>query len=180
MVVALALVIVLVAQVASWAFFRAGSVPAALTAIAIFWCLAAPVWTIAARRWWRTSATPDLALALTLILATAASFYLAQGLSDAAYCSDITPDQPGCWLSPAARDAFLWMGFTNLPIALIAAALATMRTRAVRAAAEARADAGDKTPGPKPVTALVIAAVILSVTLVAFAVLIVANAGPPR
>jgi hypothetical protein len=180
MVVALALVIVVAAQVAAWAFFRAGSIPAALAANTLFWLLAAPSWTVAGRHWWRTSATPDLALALTLILSTAASFYVAQGLSDAAYCSGITVDQPGCWLSPASRDAFLWVGFSNLPVALVAAALATIRTRALRVAAEARADAGDKTPGPKPVTALVIAAVILGVALVAFAALIVANAGPAR
>jgi len=180
MVAVFALAIVLVCQVAFWSLFRAGNLTAALSANAGFWCLAFPFWTVAARRWWRSSATPDLALALMLILATAGSFYLAQGLSDAAYCAEVVPDQRGCWLSPAARDAFLWLGLTNLPVALVAAALATMRTRALRATAEARADAGDKTPGPKPVTALVIAAVILSVALVAFAVLIVANAGPPR
>jgi hypothetical protein len=180
MVAVLALAIVLAAQVAVWALFCAGNLHGALGANAVFWCLAFPFWTVAARRWWRSSATPDLSLALMLILATAGSFYLAQGLSDAAYCAGADPDQPGCWLSPAARDAFVWLGLTNLPVALVAAALATMRTRSLRAAVQARADAGDKTPGPKPVTALVIAAVILGVALVAFAVLIVANAGPPR
>jgi len=180
MVAVLALVIVLVAQVAFWALFRAGNLPGALGANLVFWCAAFPFWTVVARRWWRTSATPDLALSLTLILVTAGAFFLAQGLSDAAYCTGAVPDQRGCWLSPAVRDAFLWVGLTNLPVAAVAAALATMRTRALRVLAEARADAGDKTPGPKPVTALVIAAVILSVALVAFAVLIVANAGPPR
>lgn len=180
MVAVFALAIVLVAQVAFWALFRAGTFAAAMSTNAVFWCLAFPFWTVAARRWWRSSATPDLALALTLILTSAGSFYLAQGLSDAAYCAEVISGQPGCWLSPAARDAFVWVGLTNLPVALVAAALATMRTRALRAVVQARADAGDKTPGPRPVTALVIAAVILSVALVAFAVLIVANAGPPR
>jgi hypothetical protein len=180
MVAALSLVIVLAAQVAVWALFHAGVLTGALAANAVFWCLAFPSWTIAARRWWRSSATPDLALALTLILVTAGCFYLAQGLSDGAYCAGVVPDQRGCWMSPAARDAFLCVGLTNVPVAAIAAALATMRTRALRDAAAARADAGDKTPGPKPVTTLVIAAVILGVALVAFAVLIVANAGPPR
>jgi len=176
-----ALALVLAAQVAFWSLFRADSPVAALVGNGIFWCLAFPFWTVAARRWWRTSATPDLALGLTLILVTAGCFYLAQGLSDAAYCPGITTaHQGGCWMPPPARDAFLWVGLMNVPVALIAAALATMRTRALRGAADPRAAADDKTPGPKPVTALVIAAVILGVALVAFAVLIVANSGPAR
>lgn len=175
------LALVLAAQVAFWSLFRAGSFVPALAGNGVFWCLGFPFWTAAARRWWRTSATPDLALGLTLILVTAGCFYLAQGLADAAYCAGITTaPQPGCWMPPPARDAFLCVGLMNLPVALIAAALATMRTRALRGPADARGAGDDDTPGPKPVTALVIAAVILGVALVAFAVLIVANSAPPR
>jgi hypothetical protein len=68
----------------------------------------------------------------------------------------------------------------GLALVLAAQALATMRTRALRGPADARGAAYDQTPGPRPVTALVISAVILGVALVAFAVLIVANSGPPR
>jgi hypothetical protein len=181
MYAAVALALVLAAQVACWWLFRAGSFVAALVSNGLFWCVAFPFWTVAARRWWRTSVTPDLALALALILVTAGCFYLAQGLADAAYCTGLaTMNQRGCWMPPPARDAFLWVGLMNVPVALIAAALATLRTRALRGPAEARGVGADRTPGPKPVTALVIAAVILGVALVAFAVLIVANSGPVR
>jgi hypothetical protein len=178
---ALALALVLGAQAAFWSLFRTGNFAAALISNGVFWCAAFPFWTVAARRWWPASATPDIALALTLILVTAGCFYLAQGLSDAAYCSGITTaPQRGCWMPPSARDASLWVGLLNVPVALVAAALATLRTRALRLAVDARGAAGDRTPGPRPVIALVIAAVILGLALVAFAVLIVANSGPAR
>jgi hypothetical protein len=178
---AAALALVLVAEVALWALARGGAPKVALVASGVFWCLAFPAWTIAGRRWWKTSATPDVALALTLILMTAACFYAGQGLSDAAYCgSGVYPDsRSGCWISTASQEALVQIGLLNVPVALIAAALATMRTRALRVASEAAGELPAAGVGPKPVTALVIAAVILGVALVAFALLLFADIGPP-
>jgi len=127
------------------------------------------------------AATPDVALSLMLILVTAARFFASDGLSDGAYCSGVSPEyRRGCWISPSSQDAFSWVGMFNAPIALIATALATMRARALRAATELTGDFDATTPGPKPMTAMVIAAVILAVALVALVLLIVANAGGTR
>jgi|KBSMisStaDraftv2_1062788.scaffolds.fasta_scaffold627162_2 hypothetical protein len=68
----------------------------------------------------------------------------------------------------------------SVPVALIAAALATSRTRALRAVTGADGVSAEGTTGPKPATALLIAAVVLAVALAGFAVMIVANVGPPR
>jgi hypothetical protein len=180
---AAALALVLVAEVALWALVRGGARMTALVASGVFWCLAFPGWTIAGRRWWKASATPDVVLGLTLILMTAACFYAGQGLSDAAYCgSGVYPDRrSACWMSAASQEALVWIGLLNVPVALIAAALATMRTRALRFASEAAVESTSNGAGvgPKPVTALVIAAAILGVALVAFALLLFANIGPP-
>jgi hypothetical protein len=181
MQVVVAVLVAAVGQLGFWALLRAGVFMEALAGGALFWSLAFPSWIAAGRRWWRTSATPDVALALTLILMTAASFYASGGLSDGAYCSGYALEyHRDCWISPASQNAFSWAGMFNVPVALIAAALATIRTRGLRIATEL-ADAGiEKTPGPKPVTAFAMAAVILAVALVVLVLLIVANAGGPR
>ena len=83
-----AVLVAAVGQLGFWALLRAGVFMEALAGGALFWSLAFPSWIAAGRRWWRTSATPDVALALTLILMTAASFYASGGLSDGAYCSE--------------------------------------------------------------------------------------------
>jgi hypothetical protein len=173
-----ALMVIVAGQIGFWALLRGGALMAALAGGALFWSLAFPSWIAAGRRWWRTSATPDVALSLTISLLTAASFFASNGLSDSAYCSGVSPEyHRGCWISTGSQDAFSWVGLFNVPVALIATALATMRTRALRAANE---EVTGTKSGPTPVTALVIAAVILGVALVVMVLLVVANAGETR
>jgi len=160
---ALGLLIVLLSQLGFWATLRAGSFLGALAANVIFWCLAFPAWTAAGRRWWRTSATPDALLALLLIGLTAVSFALAQ--------SDLTEK---------ARNAWGWVGMSGVAVGLVATLLATLRARALRGAAHATEDDAETALGPKPVTVLVIAAVILALALAVFAWLIAANVHGPR
>jgi hypothetical protein len=159
---ALGLLVVLLSQLGFWATLRAGSFLGALGANIVFWCLAFPAWTAAGRRWWRTSATPDVALALLLIALTAVSFTFAQG------------EQP-----ERTRNAWGWVGMSGVPVGLCATLLATLRARAVRRAAVIGA-AGDDELGPRPVTVMLIAAVILAVALAVFAWLIATNAHGPR
>jgi hypothetical protein len=176
-----ALLVVLAAQAGVWALLRARFFVGALVVYALFWCLAFPAWTAAGRRWWRLSAGPEITLCLTMLLLTAASFYVSEGMADAAYCNPIYVEAPrSCWLTVASRDAFLWIGLFGVPVALIAAALATLRTRAIRVAIDTGVVSGDGASGPKPATALVIAAIVLMLALAGFAFLIVANIGPPR
>jgi hypothetical protein len=176
-----ALVMVVAGQIGFWVLLRAGVFMEALAGGALFWSLAFPSWIAAGQRWWRTSATPDVALALTIILLTAASFFASEGLSDGAYCSGVAPEyHHGCWISPASQDAFSWFGIFNVPVASIAAALATARTRALRIATELTGEVSGTKSSPTPVTALVIGAVILGVALVVLVLLIVANAGETR
>jgi hypothetical protein len=66
-----------------------------------------------------------------------------------------------------------------MPVALIASLFATLRARALRRAADFRA-VREGWLGPKPVTVLVIAAVILAVALAVFAWLIAVNIPGPR
>jgi len=68
----------------------------------------------------------------------------------------------------------------NVPVALIAAALATLRARALLAVTGRGGAPVDGATGPKPATALLIAALVLALALAGFAVMIVANVGPPR
>jgi hypothetical protein len=181
MVAVVALLAVVVAQIGLWALLRAGVFMEALAAGVLFWSLAFPSWVAAGRRWWRSSATPDVALSLTIILLTAASFFASGGLADAAYCGGVSPENDhGCWISPPSQDAFSWFGVLNAPIALIAAALATVRTRALRADTDLTSEVRDTKSGPGPVTPLVIGAVIVSVALVVLVLLIIANAGRTR
>jgi hypothetical protein len=173
--VVVALLAVLAGQLGFWTLLHAGLFWGALGANTVFWCAAFPAWTVAGRRWWRKSATPDIVLCLSIALLSVACFYAAEGLADAAYCGLVYADRNNsCWMSPASRNAFLWTGMFALPVSLIAAALATLRSRAIRATPEAPAT------GPKPITAAVIAAAIFAAALVVFATLIVANASPPR
>jgi len=67
-----------------------------------------------------------------------------------------------------------------VPVALIAATLATLRVRALRIAAEAAGSSADGATGPKPATAFMIAALVLALALAGFAVLVGANIGPTR
>ena len=182
MLAVVALMVVVAGQIGFWVLLRAGVFMEALAGGALFWSLAFPSWIAAGQRWWRTSATPDVALSLTIILLTAASFFASGGLSDGAYCGGgVSAEyQHGCWISPASQDAFSWFGIFNVPVALIAAALATMRTRALRIATELASEGAGTKAGPRPVTALVIGAVILGVALVVLVLLIVANAGEIR
>jgi hypothetical protein len=151
---ALALLVVLASQLGFWALLRAGFFLSALGANVLFWCFAFPGWVVAGQRWWRTSATPDVMLAFLTLALAAFSFRLA---------SDD--------LSEATQNAWFWLAMFQIPVALIAATLATQRTRALRR--------GMGT-GPKPMTALIIAAAILSVALAVFAVLILGNVGGPH
>ena len=112
---------------------------------------------------WRTSATPDLTLALILSALTAVAFIYAQ--------SDV---------SEATRHAWGWLGFSGVPVALIAALFATLRARALRRARDATGAIADADLGPKPVTVLVIAALILVVALAGVAVLIAVTIPGPR
>ena len=159
---ALGLLIVLLSQLGFWAMLRAGSFLGALGANVVFWCVAFPAWTAAGRRWWRTSATPDVLLALLLIALTAVSFVLAQGE-----------------LPERTRNAWGWVGMSGVPVGLVATLLATLRARALRRAAVVGVVA-DGELGPRPVTVLLIAAVILALALAAFAWLIAANVHGPR
>ena len=153
----------------------------ALLAYTLFWCLAFPAWTATGRRWWRMSAGPDIALCLMMLLLMAGSFYVSEGMADAAYCNPVYVEAPhSCWLTIASREAFLWIGMFGVPVALIAAALATLRTRAIRVAIDTGIASGGNASGPKPATALVIAAIVLMLALAGFAILIVADIGPPR
>jgi hypothetical protein len=160
---ALGLLIVLLSQLGFWATLRAGSFLGALGANVAFWCLAFPAWTAAGRRWWRRSATPDTALALLLIALTAVAFTLAQ-----------------TELTEKARNAWGWVGMSGVAVGLVATLLATLRMRALRAAAHAPGEVADTELGPKPVTVLLIAAVILALALAVFAWLIAANVHATR
>ncbi len=151
---ALTLLVVLLSQLAFWALLRAGFFATALGANVVFWCAAFPAWTAAAGRWWRGSATVDTLLALLLIGMAAIGFAFA-----------------GADLPAATQNAWFWVGMFEVPVALIAATLATLRTRALRRAPGS---------GPRPMTALIIAAVILSVALAVFAFLVLVNVGGPR
>ena len=79
---AVALVVVLVAQLGFWALLHARFFLAALVANGLFWCVAFPAWTEAARRWWRTSPTPDVALSLMLIAPTVCAYLAAAKRAD--------------------------------------------------------------------------------------------------
>ena len=162
---ALALLVVLLWQLAFWLLLRTGHFFAGLGANVVFWCVAFPAWAAGARRWGRTSATPDAMLALTLVVLTAASFSFAQG--------DV---------SEAARDAWGWVGLSGVPVGLIATLFATLRARALRRARDITGAIADTNTnlGPKPVTVLMIAASILAVALAAFAVLIAVAIPGPR
>lgn len=159
---ALALLVVLLSQLGFWATLRAGSFLGALGGNIVFWCLAFPAWTAAGRRWWRTSATPDVLLALLVIGLTAVAFALAQG--------DV---------AEKTRQASGWVGMSGVPVGLVATLLATLRARALRRGA-AGARHGDSEVGPKPLTVLLIAAVILALALAVFAWLIATNVRAPR
>ena len=148
------LLVVVLSQLAFWAVLREGFFVTALGANVIFWCAAFPAWTAAGRRWWRRSATVDTLLALLLIGMAAIAFALA--------AAD---------LSAATQNAWFWVGMFEVPVALIAATLATLRSRALRRASGS---------GPRPMTALILAAIVLSVALAVFAFLVLVNVGGPR
>ena len=159
-----ALLVVLVSQLGFWALLDAGVFLGALGANVLFWCAAFPAWTVAGRRWWRTTATPDVALALTLIALTIAAFWLASQEE-----------------SEASRDAFGWVGFFDVPLALVATILATLRARALRRATDiSGAVAADASLGPKPGTVAAVATVVIALALVVFALLIAVNIRGPR
>ena len=160
---ALALLGVLLWQLAFWLLLRSGSFLGALGANVVFWCAAFPAWAAAARRWWRTSTTPDVTFALMLSALTAVAFIYAE------------TDLP-----EATRHAWGWLGFSGVPVALIAALFATLRARALRRARDVTGAIADADLGPKPVTVLVIAALILVVALAGFAVLIAVTIPGPR
>ena len=148
------LLVVVLSQLAFWAVLREGFFVTALGANVIFWCAAFPAWTAAGRRWWRRSATVDTLLALLLIGMAAIAFALA-----------------GADLPAATQNAWFWVGMFEVPVALIAATLATLRSRALRRASGS---------GPRPMTALILAAIVLSVALAVFAFLVLVNVGGPR
>lgn len=141
---AVPLLVVLLSQLGFWALLRAGFFLTALAINVVFWCAAFPLWTAVARRRWRTSVTPDVALVLVLIALTIFAFLSA--------AKELT--ETGV--------AWGWVGLFNVPVSLIAATLTTIR--AARRAAGAA--------GPTPVTALIITAVILALALAVFAILI--------
>lgn len=159
-----ALLLVLASQLGFWALLYAGAFLAALGANVLFWCAAFPAWAVAGRRWWPTTPTPDVALALLFIALTVGSFWLAQqGLSE------------------AAGNAWGWVGFFGVPLALVATVFATLRVRAVRRATDfSGAVVGNAGVGPKPATVAIVAAVVIAVALAVFAVLIAVNMGGPR
>jgi hypothetical protein len=158
-----ALLVVLAAQAGFWVLLAGQVFLGALVANTLFWCVAFPAWAAAGRRWWRTSAAPDAALGLILIALTAAAFTFAQAEA-----------------SSAAGSAWGWVGLFSLPAALIASLFATLRARALRGVTDSAGSVPDRQLGPKPVTVLVIAAVILAVALGVFAWLIAANVNSPR
>lgn len=159
-----ALLVVLVSQLGFFALLDAGVFLGALGANVLFWCAAFPAWTIAGRRWWRTTATPDVSLALTLIALTVVAFWLASQET-----------------SEADRDAFGWVGFFDVPLALVATILATLRARAVRRATDfSGAVAANASLGPKPATVAAVATVVIALALVVFALLIAVNIRGPR
>ena len=160
---ALALLGVLLWQLAFWLLLRSGSFLGALGANVVFWCAAFPAWAAAARRWWRASTAPDMTFALMLSALTAVA------------CIYAETDLP-----EATRHAWGWLGFSGVPVALIAALFATLRARALRRARDATGAIADADLGPKPVTVLVIAALILVVALASFAVLIAVTIPGPR
>ena len=160
---ALALLGVLLWQLAFWLLLRSGSFLGALGANVVFWCAAFPAWAAAARRWWRASTAPDMTFALMLSALTAVA------------CIYAETDLP-----EATRHAWGWLGFSGVPVALIAALFATLRARALRRARDATGAIADADLGPKPVTVLVIAALILVVALAGFAVLIAVSIPAPR
>jgi len=160
---ALALLGVLLWQLAFWLLLRSGSFLGALGANVVFWCAAFPAWAAAARRWWRASTAPDMTFALMLSALTAVA------------CIYAETDLP-----EATRHAWGWLGFSGVPVALIAALFATLRARALRRARDATGAIADADLWPKPVTVLVIAALILVVALAGFAVLIAVTIPGPR
>jgi cytochrome bd-type quinol oxidase subunit 2 len=139
-----ALLVVLLSQLAFWALLRAGFFLTALGANVVFWCAAFPAWTEAGRRRWKTSVTPDVALVLMLIALTVCAFLAA--------ANELT--ETGV--------AWGWVGLFNVPVSLIAATLATLR-------ASRRASGAD---GLKPMTAVIITAVVLALALAGVAILI--------
>jgi len=160
----LALLVVLASQLGFWALLDGGVFLGALGANVLFWCAAFPAWTLAGRRWWPTATAPDVSLALMLIALTIVSFWLAQQ-----------------HLSEAAGNAWGWVGFFGVPLALIATVFATLRARAVRRAADFSGGiAAGASLGPKPATVAIIATVILALALVVFALLVAVNIGGPR
>ena len=159
-----ALLVVLASQLGFWALLDAGVFLGALAANVIFWCAAFPAWTVAGRRWWRTTSMPDVSLALTLIALTIVAFWRA------------SQDE-----SDASRDAFVWVGFFDVPLALVATILATLRARAVRRATDlSGAVAAGASLGPKPGTVAAVATVVIALALVVFALLIAVNIRGPR
>ena len=66
--------------------------------------------------------------------------------------------------------AWGWVGLFNVPVSLIATTLATLRAARRARGAE----------GPKPVTALIITAVILALALAVFAILIFSTRHRPQ
>jgi hypothetical protein len=165
MPVAVALVVVLLSQVGFWLLLYTHFFLSALVANALFWCVAFPAWASAGRRWWRTSATPDVSLALLLTAMTVASFWLlSQRFAD-----------------EASEDAWGWLGFFGVPLALAATVFATLRVRAVRRATGFDGTvAADAKLGPRPATVAVIAAVIIALALVVFALLLAVSIGGPH
>jgi hypothetical protein len=159
-----ALLVVVLSQVGFWALLRAGVFLGALCANVVFWCAAFPASTVAERRWWRMSAAPDVSLALLLIAMTVGSFWLVEQTA-----------------SEASRNAWGWVGFFGVPLALIATVFATLRVRAVRRVADfTGAVASGANVGPRPGTVAIIAAVFLLIALLVFALLIAVNIGGPR
>jgi len=163
-VAVVALVAVLAAQAAFWALLYTQVFLGALVANTVFWCVAFPGWAWAGRRWWRTSPAPDTTLALMLVAVTAAAFRFAQGGGER-----------------DAANAWGWVGFYGVPVALIASLFATLRVRAVRRATDITgAVAADAPLGPKPVTVAIISAVVIALALVVFALLIAVSIGGPH
>jgi len=145
----LTLLLVALSQLAFWALLRTGFFVTALGANVVFWCAAFPAWTAAGRRWWRGSAAVDTLLAFMLIAMAAIGFAFAGA------------DPPA-----ATQNAWFWVGMFEVPVALIAATLATLRVRALRRG---------RGSGPRPMTALILAATILALALAVFAFLVLAT-----
>lgn len=144
MAAAVPLLVVLLSQLGFWALLRAGFFLTALGINVVFWCAAFPAWTEAGRRRWRTSLAPDVALVVLLIALTVFAFVTAaQELTETGV-------------------AWGWVGLFNVPVTLIATTLASIR-------AARRATGAD---GPRPMTALLLTAVVLALALAVFAILI--------